>query len=253
MNALDGVLWALVLVLLMHLLRDLWAPLLRRRGVKAALAPGILVFLFFRILACHVAGAKILEVKPFEDEEEILKHEKPGLGILGEFLIGVLPLLCLLLVFALLHSAVPMRGWAALALPPFSHLREAPAQFFREGAEFLEAFAGNAWRLAGTFTFWGLTYGAVNALLAGAPSWRELRYQAVAAGGALAVALVLGWLQVHTTSRTVLSFLQRFGDSVEFLLGAGVSWILFSIVVVGVWRLFLRKKEEGGGKGKGKE
>ncbi|MCU0728429.1 MAG: hypothetical protein MUE73_22030 [Planctomycetes bacterium] len=248
MSALHGVLWIGVLVLLMHLLRDLWAPLLRRRGVKAAIAPGVLVFLFFRILACHAAGARVAEVRPFDDHDEILKHEKPGLGVVGEFLIGVLPLLCLLLAFALLASAVPLPRWTSLSLPPFSELWNSPSGFFRGAWDFLAGFLGNARGAAALFSFWALAYAAVNVLLAGAPSVRELRYVAVAAAAAIGGALLFDWLQVRIGSRAVLSFFQRFADSVEFLLGSGVAWVLVSVVAVGSWRLFLEKKEGGEGR-----
>jgi hypothetical protein len=247
MNALHGVLWIVALVLLMHLLRDVWGPLLRRRAVKVALAPGIVVFLFFRILACHAAGAQISEVSPFDEDDEILKHEKPGLGVLGEFLIGVLPLLCLLLAFALLASAIPVRRWAPLELPAFSLLWNAPSLFFRGSWAFLTGFFRDVQASAGTLPFWALVYAAVNVLLAGAPSWKELRYQAVAGGVAVLAALVLDGLQVRIGSRAVLSFFQRFGDSVEFLLGSGVGWILISVALVGAWRVFVRKKEAGEG------
>ncbi|MHC4601069.1 MAG: hypothetical protein ACYS47_18910, partial [Planctomycetota bacterium] len=91
MKVLSAVLWFGVLILFMHLLRDIYGPLLRRRLIKFAVAPGIIVYLFFKILTCYVAGARIREIKPFDDRSELLQYDRPGLGAFGEFLISVLP------------------------------------------------------------------------------------------------------------------------------------------------------------------
>ena len=70
MRILSSVVWFAVLVLLMHGLKDIYGPLLRKRIVKFAVAPGGIVFLFFTILACWVAGARGKESKALDETSD---------------------------------------------------------------------------------------------------------------------------------------------------------------------------------------
>ena len=170
MNSLFAVVWFALLILLMHALRDVYGPLLQRRVVKLAVAPGIVVFLFFKILTCYVAGARVKEIKPFDDKAKLLDYDKPSLGPVGEFLIAVLPLLCLLVTFALLYSLMAMRLLYTIPdLPRIPLLWRAPGAFFGGFVDFLVGFLKTSYAVGSWWAFWILVYGAVNALLAGAP------------------------------------------------------------------------------------
>jgi hypothetical protein len=240
-----AILWFVVLILLMHALRDIYGPLLKRRLVKLAVAPGIVVFLFFKILTCYVAGARIREIKPFDDKVELLQYDKPSLGAFGEFLIGVLPMACLLLTFALVFTFVPAGGTVATGrLPDLSLLWQSPGLFFSGGWHFLKTFFTSAFYAIAQISFWLLVYAAVNTLLAGAPSFRDLKYLAIACGIAILALLAFEALHVRVGSLEVRSFLYRLKMSFNFLLGAGIGWVLLSIFTVGAWRLFAQNRSE---------
>jgi hypothetical protein len=243
-KSISGVLWFVVLVALMHALRDIYGPLLRRRLVKFAVAPGIVVFLFFKILTCYVAGARIREIKPFDDKAELLQYERPSLGAFGEFLICVLPLACLLLAFALAFTVFPVRGMTIFPLPYLPLLWQNPGAFGRGGWVFLSGFFRESAGAAGQVTFWLLMYASINTLLAGAPSMRELKYVAVGVVlGALAmIGIEASGLRVG--SPQVRSFVTRFVVSFHFLFGAGVLWVAISVITVGAWRLFGQNRNE---------
>ncbi|MHC4778730.1 MAG: hypothetical protein ACYTFG_09170 [Planctomycetota bacterium] len=244
MKVLSTVLWFGVLILLMHLLRDIYGPLLKRRIVKFAVAPGIIVFVFFKILACYVAGARIKEIKPFDDRSDLIQYEKPGLGALGEFLIGVLPLACLILAFALIFTLFPVRRLSVPDLPFFPLLWRAPKTFLECGWTFCDGFLAVCWKFIGQFSFWILVYAAVNTLLAGAPSLKDLKHVAIAAALGALIWFGIEALRIRFGSSEIRSFAERLALSFRFLLGAGVAWIIVSVVTVGVWRLFGKNKSE---------
>ena len=244
MRILSIVLWFGVLILLMHLLRDIYGPFLKRRIVKLAVAPGIIVYLFFKILACYVAGARIREIKPFDDRSELIQYERPGLGALGEFLIGSLPLACLLLSFALVFTLFPVRRMDLPDLPFFPMIWRAPLTFVEYGWTFCDGFLHVCWKALGQFTFWILLYASVNTLLAGAPSLKDMKYIAIAAALGALIWFGIEALRIKVGSAEIRSFAQRLALSFQFLLGAGVGWILVSVVTVGAWRIFGQNRSE---------
>ncbi|GEM_PF-3206390 len=244
MKALSGVLWFTILILLMHALRDIYGPLLRRRVVKIVLAPGVVVFLFFKILACTIAGARVREIKPFDDRADLLKYEKPTLGFLGEFLIAVLPLACLLLSFTLLCVLCSVRGMRLQPLPSFPLLWEAPRAFASGSWHFLEGFFLASWKAIGNWRLWILLYGAVNVLLAGAPPLKDLKHVAVALALAALAALAVNALSIEIHSPNFDNIAGRLVGSYLFLFGAAIAWIALSVVTVGAWRLFFQDHSE---------
>jgi len=244
-NSLFAIFWFALLILLMHALRDVYGPLLQRRIVKLAMAPGIVVFLFFKILTCYVAGARVKEIKPFDDKAKLLDYEKPTLGPVGEFLIAVLPLLCLLVTFALLYSLLAMRILYTIPdLPRVPLLWRAPGSFFAGFVDFLVGFLKTSYAAGSWWAFWILVYGAVNVLLAGAPPLKDLKYMAVALGIGALVLLGLDSFRVHIGSPEVRNFVRRFASSFRFMLGAGLGWIFVSIFIVGAWRLLGQNRQE---------
>lgn len=244
MQSLSGVLWFAVLVLLMHALRDIFGPLLQRRLVKLALAPGVVVFLFFKILSCTVAGARIREIKPFDDKADLLKYDKPSLGGLGEFLIAVVPLACLLVAFALLAAFFPLRGFHIPPLPGLHLLWQAPGRFFGNGWDYIAGFFSSCGTLAGSPYLWLLLYGAVNVLLAGAPPVKDLKHVAIAMALAALVAFAVSALGLTARSHEFRAFLARLFESFTFLFGAGLACVVLSVIAVGSWRLFAHGKSE---------
>ena len=245
MKVLSAVLWFGILILFMHLLRDIYGPFLKRRLVKLAVAPGIIVYLFFKILTCYVAGARIREIKPFDDRSDLLQYDRPGLGAFGEFLIGVLPLACLLLAFALLFTLLPVRRMSSIPDLPFLPLVwRAPGTFLEDGWTFCKGFLDIAWKVSGQFAFWLLVYAAVNTLLAGAPSLKDIKYIAVAAAVGALIWIGMEKLRIRVGSAEIRSLADRLTLSFRFLLGAGVGWILISVVTVGAWRLFGQNRDE---------
>lgn len=244
MTVLSAILWFAVLLLLMHALRDIYGPVRRRRVVKMFLAPGVVVFLFFKILSCTVAGARTRDIKPFDDKAELLQYDRPSLGPFGDFLISVLPLACLLLTFALLFSWFPVRGLEVPDVPPFEWLWNAPRVFFEHLWDFLLGFGRESFESSGTVAFWLLLYGAVNVLMAGAPSFKDLKYLAVAVAIGAGAAFLASALKISVGSRQFDVFATRLFASLRFLLGGGVLWVVLSIFTVGAWRLFGRGSEE---------
>jgi hypothetical protein len=212
--------------------------------VKFAIAPGIIVFLFFKILACYVAGAKVKEIKPFDDNAELLQYEKPGLGAVGEFLIGVLPFACLLLSFTLLFSMSARRGFDVPALPYMPELWSEPGVFAARMWDFVSGFFKAAASVAGRAWFFGIAYGAVNVLLAGAPGFRDLKHIAIAVALTALAAAGLAALNVRIGSPEARNFIGQVAFSFSFLMGAGISWVVASVFTVGVWRLFLSDKDK---------
>ncbi|MHC4600233.1 MAG: hypothetical protein ACYS47_14630, partial [Planctomycetota bacterium] len=162
----------------------------------------------------------------------------------GEFLISVLPLACLLLAFALLFSLFPVHRMRIPDLPFLPMIWRAPGTFLECGWTFCETFLTTAWKVSGQFAFWLLVYAAVNTLLAGAPSVKDLKYIAVAAVVGALIWIGVEKLRIRIGSAEIRSFAERLALSFRFLLGAGVAWILISVVTVGAWRLFGQSKDE---------
>lgn len=243
MRILSGVVWFSILVLMMHGLKDIYGPLLRKRIVKFAVAPGVIVFLFFKILACYIAGAKVKEIKPFDDNAELLQYEKPGLGAVGEFLIGALPFTCLLLSFVLLYSFSVKRGFEVPPLPLLPRLWEEPHAFAVQMWDFVAGFFKCAGRAAGQAWFWGIAYGAVNVLLAGAPGFKALKHIAIAVALVALGAAGFQALKIRIGAGEARNFFDQVAFAFSFLMGAGLSWVVLSVFTVGAWRLFLADRD----------
>jgi hypothetical protein len=255
-STVEASLWFFLLCILMLALHEIYGPLLRKKVLKALILPGLASLLVFKILCCAIMGAKVIDTKLLDDDKEILHYAEPRTGWFGHFVIAVVPFFCLILLFCIV---VALMGWpleGLRPLPRFSLLWHAPGSFCSGFLEFLRVFVVCTVE-CGTENplVWLLLALGVNVLLALAPTLRDFKYIAIAAGILLAVGLLFWALGLGLTERTeanafIFRYVHAVYYNITFLLGLALLWLGGSLFTVGAYRAYSRAGEHREGKKK---
>jgi hypothetical protein len=239
----------------MFVLHEIYGPLLKKKILKILIIPGLAAFLVFKILACYLVGAKVQDTKLLDDDREILTYGEPKIGMAGHFVISVVPFFCMLLLFCILNILLDM----PVRLHPDS-LPEIALLWNKTGAFFSQFMDFILWFFSGLFkhgfkipAFWIILSLGVNLILALAPTLKEFKYIALAAGILLGIGILLEVLGMGLTQRTdanlaILKYLGHLKMNVSFLLGLAFIWLAASVITVGAYRLYTKA-----GEGKGKD
>jgi len=243
---LTAVLWLFILALLTLALGGLWGDYLDNKALRFALAPGFLLVLAWKHVACVLTGAKARESKPFGPGDEILIHADPKLPGLGHPVMATLPFLGAVVVLAVVNYFV--LGWSLIrSLPAPPMLPAALAEigpFFRGLGEYLgestDMFLYLFGRLGGRGAL--AVYFTACIVFAIRPCYRDTKFLLLSVAVLAGLALLIDFLGIGFTRRTsgnqdLLAWTEVSLRNLGLLVATAIALLIVSGLSIGSVRL----------------